>query len=66
MMRTGIVALLVGLPGVLDDYTLIEVTIYAVMSILGVSLATLCNFANVFADTPLNPELARYGVKSGQ
>jgi uncharacterized peroxidase-related enzyme len=34
--------------------------------ILGVSLATLCNFANVFADTPLNPELARYGVKSGQ
>jgi len=34
--------------------------------ILGVSLATLCNFANVFADTPLNPELARYGVTSGQ
>ena len=28
--------------------------------ILGVSLATLCNFANVFADTPLNPELAVY------
>ena len=28
--------------------------------ILGVSLATLCNFANVFARTPLNPELARY------
>ncbi|PCR94363.1 carboxymuconolactone decarboxylase family protein [Pseudomonas sp. 91RF] len=28
--------------------------------ILGVSLATLCNFANVFADTPLNPELAPY------
>ncbi|XQE65123.1 carboxymuconolactone decarboxylase family protein [Pseudomonas sp. P3C3] len=28
--------------------------------ILGVSLATLCNFANSFARTPLNPELARY------
>lgn len=34
--------------------------------ILGVSLATLCNFANVFAETPLNPELARYGVQSAQ
>lgn len=28
--------------------------------ILGVSLATLCNFSNSFARTPLNPELARY------
>lgn len=28
--------------------------------ILGVSLATLCNFANSFARTPLNPELDRY------
>ncbi|MFU7351742.1 carboxymuconolactone decarboxylase family protein [Pseudomonas paraeruginosa] len=28
--------------------------------ILGVSLATLCNFANVFARTPLNPELQQY------
>lgn len=28
--------------------------------ILGVSLATLCNFANVFARTPLNPELSQY------
>ncbi|WPP47008.1 carboxymuconolactone decarboxylase family protein [Pseudomonas sp. AN-1] len=28
--------------------------------ILGVSLATLCNFANSFARTPLNPELGRY------
>ena len=28
--------------------------------ILGVSLATLCNFANSFAHTPLNPELSRY------
>ncbi|CAI8861933.1 Carboxymuconolactone decarboxylase family protein [Pseudomonas sp. IT-P12] len=34
--------------------------------ILGVSLATLCNFANVFAGTPLNPELARYRWPSGQ
>lgn len=28
--------------------------------ILGVSLATLCNFANSFAGTSLNPELAQY------
>jgi len=28
--------------------------------ILGVSLATLCNFANVFAQTTLNPELEKY------
>ena len=28
--------------------------------ILGVSLATLCNFANSFARTPLNPELEKY------
>jgi len=28
--------------------------------ILGVSLATLCNFANVFAQTPLNDELSKY------
>lgn len=28
--------------------------------ILGVSLATLCNFANSFARTPLNPELDAY------
>lgn len=34
--------------------------------ILGVSLATLCNFANVFAGTPLNPELAKYRWQSGQ
>lgn len=32
--------------------------------ILGVSLATLCNFANVFAKTPLNPELSRYNWQS--
>lgn len=28
--------------------------------VLGVSLATLCNFANNLAETPLNPELAEY------
>jgi len=33
---------------------------HALEVILGVSLATLCNFANVFARTPLNPELATY------
>ncbi|OLF53686.1 carboxymuconolactone decarboxylase family protein [Pseudomonas chlororaphis] len=34
--------------------------------ILGVSLATLCNFANVFARTPLNPELAQYRWQAPQ
>lgn len=33
---------------------------HALEVILGVSLATLCNFANVFARTPLNPQLAPY------
>lgn len=28
--------------------------------VLGVSLATLCNFANVLADSPVNPQLAPY------
>ena len=28
--------------------------------ILGVALATLCNFANTLAGTELNPELAAY------
>ena len=41
------IALLVGLPGVMDDYTLIEVTIYAVMSILGVSLAFIWGFGGI-------------------
>lgn len=31
-----------------------------VETILGVALATLCNFSNVLADTELNPELAAY------
>lgn len=41
------IALLFGLPGVMDDYTLIEVTIYAVMSILGVSLAFIWGFGGI-------------------
>ncbi len=40
-------ALLLALPGALDDYTLIEVTIYAVMSILGVSLAFIWGFGGI-------------------
>lgn len=32
--------------------------------ILGISLATLCNFTNVFARTPLNPELGKYRWES--
>ena len=28
--------------------------------ILGVSLASLCNYANNMADTPINPELQQY------
>jgi ABC-type branched-subunit amino acid transport system permease subunit len=41
------IALLFGLPGVMDDYTLIEVTIYAVMAILGVSLAFIWGFGGI-------------------
>lgn len=41
------IALLFGLPGVMDDYTLIEVTVYAVMSILGVSLAFIWGFGGI-------------------
>jgi branched-chain amino acid transport system permease protein len=41
------IALLFVLPGVMDDYTLIEVTIYAVMSILGVSLAFIWGFGGI-------------------
>lgn len=41
------IALLFGLPGAMDDYTLIEVTIYAVMSILGVSLAFIWGFGGI-------------------
>ncbi len=41
------VALLFFLPGVLDDYTLIQVTIYAVMAILGVSLGFIWGFGGI-------------------
>ncbi|MFA5914127.1 MAG: branched-chain amino acid ABC transporter permease [Burkholderiales bacterium] len=41
------IALLLGLPGVLDDYTLIQITIYAVMSILGVSLGFIWGFGGI-------------------
>ncbi|MES1162414.1 MAG: branched-chain amino acid ABC transporter permease, partial [Rhizobacter sp.] len=41
------IALMLGLPGVMDDYTLIQVTIYAVMSILGVSLGFIWGFGGI-------------------
>jgi branched-chain amino acid transport system permease protein len=41
------IAMLFGLPGVMDDYTLIQVTIYAVMSILGVSLGFIWGFGGI-------------------
>lgn len=41
------VALLVGLPAVIDDYTLIEVTIYLVMSMLAVSLGFIWGFGGI-------------------
>lgn len=41
------IALLFGLPGVMDDYTLIQVTIYAVMAILGVSLGFIWGFGGI-------------------
>jgi ABC-type branched-subunit amino acid transport system permease subunit len=41
------VALLFVLPLVLDDYTLIQVTIYAVMAILGVSLGFIWGFGGI-------------------
>ena len=41
------VALLFVLPLVMDDYTLIQVTIYAVMAILGVSLGFIWGFGGI-------------------
>lgn len=41
------IALLVGLPSVIDDYTLIQVTIYLVMSILAVSLGFIWGFGGI-------------------
>jgi ABC-type branched-subunit amino acid transport system permease subunit len=40
-------ALLVGLPGFIDDYTLIQVTIYLVMSMLAVSLGFIWGFGGI-------------------
>jgi ABC-type branched-subunit amino acid transport system permease subunit len=41
------IAMLAGLPGLMDDYTLIQVTVYAVMSILGVSLGFIWGFGGI-------------------
>ncbi|MEO8924223.1 MAG: branched-chain amino acid ABC transporter permease [Caldimonas sp.] len=41
------VALLVGLPGFIDDFTLIQVTIYLVMSMLAMSLGFIWGFAGI-------------------
>lgn len=41
------VALLFGLPGFIDDFTLIQVTIYLVMSILAMSLGFIWGFAGI-------------------
>ena len=41
------VVLLVGLPGFIDDFTLIQVTIYLVMSMLAVSLGFIWGFAGI-------------------
>ncbi len=41
------IALLLILPGVLDEYTLMQMTIYAVMAILGVSLGFVWGFGGI-------------------
>lgn len=41
------IALLFILPGVLDEYTLMQMTIYAVMAILGVSLGFIWGFGGI-------------------
>ncbi len=41
------VALLFGLPGLIDDFTLIQVTIYLVMSMLAVSLGFIWGFGGI-------------------
>ena len=40
-------ALMLGLPGLIDDYTLLQVTIYLVMSILAVSLGFIWGFSGI-------------------
>jgi ABC-type branched-subunit amino acid transport system permease subunit len=41
------IALLLGLPSVIDDFTLIQVTIYLVMSMLAVSLGFIWGFSGI-------------------
>jgi ABC-type branched-subunit amino acid transport system permease subunit len=41
------VALLIGLPMVIDDYTLIQLTIYLVMSVLAISLGFIWGFGGI-------------------
>jgi ABC-type branched-subunit amino acid transport system permease subunit len=41
------VALMLALPGLVDDYTLIQLTIYLLMSILGVSLGFIWGFGGI-------------------
>jgi branched-chain amino acid transport system permease protein len=41
------IALTLGLPGVIDEYTLLQSTIYAVMAILGVSLGFIWGFGGI-------------------
>ncbi len=41
------VVLLLALPGLVDDFTLIQLTIYAVMAILGVSLGFIWGFGGI-------------------
>ena len=41
------VVLLLALPGMVDDFTLIQFTIYAVMAILGVSLGFIWGFGGI-------------------
>jgi branched-chain amino acid transport system permease protein len=40
-------ALLLLLPGLVDDFTLIQLTVYVVMAILGVSLGFICGFGGI-------------------
>ena len=41
------IAILLGLPGMIDEYTLIQITIYAVMAILGVSLGFIWGYGGI-------------------
>jgi ABC-type branched-subunit amino acid transport system permease subunit len=41
------IALMFGLPSVMDEYTLIQVTIYTIMAILGISLGFIWGFGGI-------------------